>query len=100
MLKILQARLQEYMSQELPYIQPGFRKVRGTKDQISNVHWILGKQENPIKTSTSLTTLKPFHRKLWKVVQDMGLPDHLNCLLGYLCAGQEPTVRAGHGTVD
>ena len=100
MLKILQARLQEYMSQELPYIQPGFRKGRGTKDQISNVHWILGKQENPSKTSISLITLKPFHRKLWKVVQDVGLPDHLNCLLGYPYAGQEPTVRTGHGTVD
>jgi len=100
MLKILQVRLQQYMSQELPYIQAGFRKGRGTRDQISNIRWILGKQENPRKTSTSLIMLKPFHKKLCKVVQDVGIPDHLNCLLGYPYAGQEATVRTGHGTVD
>ena len=100
MLKILQARLQQYMSQELPYIQIGFRRGRETRDQISNFLWITGKQENPGKTSTSLTTLKPFHQRLWKVVQDVGIPDHLTCLLGYLYAGQKAAVRTGHGTVD
>ena len=100
MLKILQAALQQHTNWELPDIQAGFRKGRGTRDQISNIRWILGKQENPRKTSTSLIMLKPFHKKLCKVVQDVGIPDHLNCLLGYPYAGQEATVRTGHGTVD
>ena len=75
MLKILQARLQQYMNCELPDIQAGFRKGRGIRDQIANIHWIIKKQESSRKTSTSalLTTLN----KLWKILQEMGTPDHL-----------------------
>ena len=104
MLKILQARLQQYMNRELPDIQAGFRKVRGTRDQITNIFWIVGK-ENSRKMSTfaSLTTLNPLtvnHTKLWKILKEMGIPDHLTCLLRNLYAGQETTVRIGHGTTD
>ena len=102
MLKILQARLKQYLNQEL---QAGFRKGRGTRDQITNICWVLRKQGNSRKTSTyaSLTTLKPLTEWIttnWKILQEIGISDHLTCLLRNLCAGQEATVRTGHGTTD
>ena len=107
MLKILQARLQQYMNRELPDVQAGFRKGRGTRDQIANICWIMEKaREFQKKTSISvlLTRPKTFdcvdHNKLWKILKEMGIPDHLNCLLRNLYAGQEATVRTGHGTTD
>ena len=93
MLKILQARLQQYMNQELPDVQAGFRKGRGTRDQIANICWIMEKARNFQKTSTSalLTMPKPLtvwdHNKLWKILKEMGIPDHLICLLRNLYAG-------------
>ena len=106
MLKILQARLQQYVNREFPDVQAGYRKGRGTRDQIVNIHWIIEKarefQKKP--TSASLTNAKAFdcvdHNKLWKILQEMRIPDHLACLLKYLYAGQEATVRTGHGTMD
>ena len=105
MLRILQARLQHYMNQELLDVQAGFRKGRGTRDQTASIHWIIEKarefQKTP--TSVSLTTLKPLtvdHNKLWKALRKMGIPDHLTCLLKNLYADQEATVRTGHGTMD
>ena len=86
MLKILQARLQQYMNQELQDVQAEFRKGRGTREQIANIHWIIEKQENSRKTSTSasFTYIKIFdcvdHNKLWKILKDMRIPDHLTCL--------------------
>ena len=106
MLKIPQARLQQYVNWEVPDVQDGFRKGRGTRDQIANICWIIDKQENSRKTSTSasLTVLKLLtvanHNKLWKILQEMGLPDHLTCLLRNLYAWQEATVRTVHGTMD
>ena len=107
MLKIFQTKLQQYMNWELPDVQVGFRKGRRTRDQIANICWIIEKkQENSrrISTSASLTTLKPLtvciHNNLWNILKDMGIPDHLTCLLKNLCAGQEATVRTGHGTTD
>ena len=87
MLKILQARLQQYVNQELPDVQAGFRKGRGTRDQIANVHWIIEKarefQENIyfcfIDSEKALDCVD--HNKLWKIHQDMGIPDYLTCLL-------------------
>ena len=86
MLKILQARLQQYMNRELPDVQAGFRKGRGTRDQITNICWIIKKQDSSRKTSISalLTMLKPLI--VWittnlKILQEMGIPDHLTCLL-------------------
>ena len=105
-LKILQARLQQYTNQELPDVQAGFRKGRGTRDQIANIHWIIEKEEYSEKTytSASLTTLKLLTlwitKKLWKILKQMGIPDHLTCLLRNLYAGQEATARTGHGTTD
>ena len=98
MLKILQARLQQYINHELPDVQTGFRKGRETRDQIANIHWIMKKQESSRKTSTSalLTTSKPLTVWIttnWKILQEMGIPDHLTCLLRNLYAGQEATVR-------
>ena len=86
MLKIFQARLQQYMNREIPDVQAGFRKGKGTRDQIANIHWIIKKQENSRKTSTSssLTMLKPLTVWIttnWKILKDMGIPDHLTCLL-------------------
>ena len=106
MLKILQARLQQDMNHELPDVQAGFRKGRGTRDQIANTHWIIEKarefQENIYFCFTDYT--KAFdcvdHKKLWKILKEMGIPDHLTCLLRNLYAGQEATVRTGHGTTD
>ena len=105
MLKILQARLQQYVNHELPHVQAGFRKGRGTRAQIANIHWITGKNENSRKTSNSalLTMPKPLTVWItinWKILKEMGIPDHLICLLRNLYAGQEATVRTGHGTTD
>ena len=99
MLKILQARLQQYMNRELPDVQAGLRKGRGTRDQIANIHWIMGKarefQENI--RYCFIDYAKAFdcvdHSKLWKILQEMGIPDHLTCLLRNLYAGQKETVR-------
>ena len=106
MLKILQARLQQYVNRELPDVQAGFRKGRGTRDQIANTCWIIEKaREFWKKTSiyALLTMLKPlimWITKNWKILQDIGRPDHLTCLLRTLYVGQEATVRSGHGTTD
>ena len=106
MLKILQTRLQQYANRELPDIQTSFRKCIGTRDQIANIHWILIKQESSRKNIYFCFTdyAKAFncvdHNKLWKILKEMGIPDHLTCLLRNLYAGQEATVRTGHGTTD
>uniref|UniRef100_A0A4W2DKY0 RNA-directed DNA polymerase n=1 Tax=Bos indicus x Bos taurus TaxID=30522 RepID=A0A4W2DKY0_BOBOX len=103
MLKILQARLQQYVNRELPDVQAGFRKGRGTKLPTSAGSW--KKQESSRKTSISalLTMPKPLTVWItinWKILKKMGIPDHLSCLLRNLYAGQEATVRTGHGTTD
>ena len=105
MLKILQARLQQNVNCELSDVQAGFRKSRGTRHQITIIHWIIEKQENSRKTSTSalLTMPKPLtvdHNKLRKILKEMGIPRHLTCHLRNLSAGQEAIVRTGHGTTD
>ena len=106
MLKILQARLQQYMNRELPYVQAGFRKGRGTRDQIPNIHWIIEKAREFQKNIyfCFIDYAKAFdcvdHNKLWKILQEMGIPDHLTCLLRNLYAGQEAAVRTGHGATD
>ena len=92
------------MNCEIPGVQVGFRKGRGTRDQIANIHWIIKKaREFQKKTSTSalLTipkTLTVWITTNWKILQEMGVPDHLTCLLRNLYAGQEAIVRTGHGT--
>ena len=106
MLKILQARLQQYVNCELPDVQAGFRKGRGTRDQVANIHWIMEKarefQENI--DFCFIDYAKAFdcvdNNKLWKILKEMGIPDPLTCLLRNLYAGQEATVRTGHGTTD
>ena len=106
MLKILQASLQQYVNHEFPDVQAGFRKGRGTRDQIANIHWVIEKarefQKNIYFCFIDYT--KAFdcvdHNKLWETVKEMGIPDHLTCLLRNLYAGQEATVRTGHGTTD
>ena len=106
MLKILQTRLQKYVNCELPDVQAGFRNGRGTRDQIANICWIIKKarefQKNIYFCFIDYT--KAFdcvdHNKLWKTLQEMGIPDYLTCLLKNLYAGQEATVRTGHGTTD
>ena len=106
MLKILQARLQQYMNRELPDVQAGFRKGRGTRDQIPNIRWIMEKAREFQKNIyfCFIDYAKLFycvdHNKLWKILKEMVIPDHLNCLLRNLYAGQEATVRTGHGTTD
>ena len=105
MLKILQARLLQYVNCELPDVQAGFIKGRGTRDQIANIRWIIKKaREFQKNIYFFLDYAKPFdcvdHNKLWKILQEMGIPDHLTCLLRNLYAGQEATVRTGHGTTD
>ena len=98
MLRILQARLQQYMNHELPDVQAGFRKGRGTRDQIANIHWIIEKAREfqKIIYFSSIDYAKAFdfvdHNKLWKILKEMGIPDRLTCLLRYLYAGQETTV--------
>uniref|UniRef100_A0A4W2ENV5 RNA-directed DNA polymerase n=1 Tax=Bos indicus x Bos taurus TaxID=30522 RepID=A0A4W2ENV5_BOBOX len=106
MLKILQARLQQYVNRELPDVQAGFRKGRGTRDQIANIRWIIEKAREFQKNIyfCFIDYAKAFdcvdHNKLWKILKEMGIPDHLICLLRNLYAGQEATVRTGHGTTD
>ena len=105
MLKILQARLQHYVNRELPDVQAGFRKGRGTRDQIANIHWIIEKTREFWKNIyfCFIDYAKAFdcvdHNKLWKILKEMGILDHLTCLLRNLYAGQEATVRTGHGTL-
>ena len=103
---ILQARLQQYVNRELPDVQAGFRKGRGTRDQIANIHWIMEKAKEFQKNIyfCFIDYAKAFdcvdQSKLWKILKEMGIPDHLTCLLRNLYAGQEATVRTGHGTTD
>ena len=98
MLKILQARLQQYMNCELPDVQAGFRKGRGTRNQMANIHWIIKKAREFQKNIyfCFIDYVKAFdcvdHNKLWKILKQMGIPDHLTCLLRNLYAGQEATV--------
>ena len=102
MLKILQARLQQYVNQELLDVQAGFRKGRGTRDQIANIRWIIKKAREILKNIYFYT--KAFdcadHNKQWKMLKEMGIPDHLTCLLRNLYVGKEAIVRTGHGTMD
>ena len=106
MLKILQARLQQYVSHELSDVQAGFRKGRGTRDQIANIHSIIEKarafQKNIyfcfIDYAKAIDCVD--RNKLWKILKVMGIPDHLTCLLRNLYAGQETTVKTGCGTMD
>ena len=104
LLKILQARLQQYMNRELPVVQAGFRKGRRTRDQIANIHWIT-ERESSRKISTAALLIKPKPLTMWittnwKILKEMGIPDHLICLLRSLYAGPEATVRTRHGTTD
>ena len=106
MLKILQARLQQYVNRQLPDVQAGFRKGRGTRDQIANICWIIKKAREFQKNIyfCFIDYAKAFdcvdHNKLWEILQEMGIPDHLTCLLRNLYADQEATGRTGHGTTD
>ena len=106
MLKILQAKLQQYLNQELPDVQAGFRKGRGTRNQIANICWIIEKAREFQKTIyfCFIDYAKTFdcvdHNKLCKILKEMGIPDHLTCLLRNLYAGQEAIVRTGHGITD
>ena len=99
MLKILQARLQQYVNHELPDVQAGFRKGRGTRDQIANIRWIMEKARVPEKKYAKAFDCVD-HNKLWKILKEMRIPDHLTCLLRNLYAGQEAKVRIRHGTTD
>ena len=106
MLKILQARLQQYVNRELPDVQARFRRARGTRDQIANIRGIIEKAREFQKNIyfCFIDYAKAFnyvdHNKLRKILQEMGIPDHLTYLLRNVCAGQEATVRTGHGTTD
>ena len=106
MLKILQARIQQHVNRELPDVQAGFRKGRETRDQIVNIHWIIEKATVFQKNIYFyfIDYAKAFdcvdHNKLWKILKQMGIPDHLTCLLRNLYAGQEATVRTEHGTTN
>ena len=106
MLKILQAKLQQFMNRELPDVQVGFRKGRGTRNQIANIRWIIEKETGFQKNIyfCFIDYAKAFncvdHNKLWKSLQEMGPPGHLTCLLRNVYAGQEAIVRTGHGTID
>ena len=104
MLKILQVRLQQYVDCELPDVPARFRKGRGTRDQIANICEVTEKVREFQKNFCFIDYTKAFdcvgHNKLWKILQEMGTPDHLTCLLRNLYAGQEATVRTGHGTTD
>ena len=106
MLKILQTRLQQHVNHELLDVQAGFRKGRGTRDQIVSIHWIIKKAREFQKNIyfCFIDYAKAFdcvdHNKLWKILKEMGIPDHLACLLRNLYAGQEATVRTGHVTPD
>ena len=106
MLKILQARLQQYVNCELSDVQAGFRKGRGTRDQIANIRWIIEKarefQKNIYFCFTDYAKAFDYvdHNKLWNILKGTGIPDHLTCLLRNLYTGQVATVRTGHGTTD
>ena len=106
MFKILQARLQQYVNYEHPNVQAGFSKGRGTRDQIANICWIIKKSREFQKNIyfCFIGYAKAFdcvdHNKLWKILKEMEIPDYLTCLLRNLYAGQEATVRTGHGTTD
>ena len=106
LLKILQVRLHLYMNCELPDTQAGSRKGRGNRDQIAHIHWIMEKTREFQKNIyfCFIDYAKAFdcvdHNILWKILKEMGIPDHLICLLRNLYAGQEATVRTGHGTTD
>ena len=106
MLKILQARLQQYVKHEPPDVQAGFRKGKGTRDQIANIHWIIEKAREFQKNiyCCFIAYAKAFdcvdHNKLWKFLKEIRIPDHLTSLLRNLYAGQEATVKTGHGTTD
>ena len=106
MLKILQARPQQHMNHVLPDVQAGFRKGRGTRDEIANTHWIFKKAREFQKNIhfCFIDYAKAFncvdHSKLWKILQEMGIPDYLTCLLRNLYAGEEATVRTAHGTTE
>jgi len=108
MFKILQARCQQYVNCELPNVQAGFRKGRGTRNQIASIRWIMENvrelQKNIYFCFIDFDYAKAFdcvdHNKLCKILKEMGIPDHLTCLLRNLYAGQEATVRTGHGTTD
>ena len=106
MLKVLQTRLQQFVNRELPDVQAGFRKGRGTRDQIANIRWIIKKEREVQKNIyfCFIDYAKAFdcvgHNKLWKILQEMRKPDHLTCLLRNLYAGPEATARTEHGTID
>ena len=104
MLKILQARHQQYVNPVLPVAEVGFRKGRGTSNQIVNIHWLIEKAREFQKIFSFIDYNQSFgcvdHNKLWKILKELGIPDHLTCLLRNLYAGQEATVRIGHGTTD
>ena len=106
MLKILHARLQQWVNQELPDVQACFRKGIGIRDQITNISWIIEKAKELQKNIyfCFVDYSKAFdyvdHNKLWKILKEMGIPDHLPCLLSNVYADQEATVRTGHGTMD
>ena len=103
MLKILQARLQQYLNRELPDVEAGFRKGNESRDQIDNIRWIMEKASEFQKNFyfCFIDYAKAFdcvdNNKLWKILKEMGIPDHLTCLLRNLYEGQEATVRTGHG---
>ena len=104
MLKVLQARLQQYVNCEIPDVQAGFRKGWETRDQIANICWIIEKAREFQKNICFTDSAKAFdcvdHNKVWKILKEMGIPDHLTCPLRNLYAGQEATVRTEHGTTD
>ena len=106
MLKILQARLQPYVNHELPDVQAGFRKCRGTRDQIANICWIIKKarefQKNIYFCYIDYTKAFDWgnHNQLWKILKEMGIPDHPTCIMRNLYEGQEAIIRTGHGTTD
>ena len=106
MLNIFQARLQQYVNRELPDVQTGLQRGRGTRNQTANIHWIMEKAREFQKNIyfCFIDYAKAFHcvdhNKLWKILKEMRIPDHLTCLLQNLCACQEATFRTGHGTTD
>ena len=104
MLKVLQVRLQQSVNRELPDVQVRFRKDRGARDQIASIHWKMEKtrefRKNIYYCFTDYVKASVWFTTNWKILQEMGIPDHLTCLLRNLYAGPEATVRTGHGTTD
>ena len=104
MLKILQARLKQYMNQELTDVKPGFRKGRGIRDQIANIHWIIKRAREFQENVCFIDYAKAFdcvdQNKLWRILKEMGIPNPLTCLLRNVYAGQEATIRIRHGKTD